>query len=78
MDSLSAIVGLMVFGVFAIFIASNKTARSIVSKASLPGMLAKTKEQKERIEARTKIGFLTAGSIILIVAFIFLISHLFK
>ena len=78
MGKVSEIVGLMIFGAILILIASNKTARSIMSNASLPGMLAKTKKQKEKIEARTKVGFLTAGITMMVVAFIFLARHLWK
>ena len=78
MLSLLDIIGLMLFGVLMIFIASNKTARSMMSNASLPGMLAKSKEQKGRIEARTKIGFLTVGVAILMAAFLFLVIYLLK
>jgi hypothetical protein len=75
MDKLSEIVGLMIFGLLVLFIAYNKTARSIISNWSLPGLLAKTKKQKERVDARTRIGFLVSGIIIIVVAFIFLIRY---
>jgi hypothetical protein len=76
MESLSDILGLMIFGALAIFIALNKTARSIISNSSLPGMLAKTRKQEERVEARTRLGFLIAGIVTVFVACIFLVRHL--
>jgi uncharacterized sodium:solute symporter family permease YidK len=78
MISLLDIIGLMLFGAFMVFIASNKTARSLMSNASLPGMLAKSKEQKERVEARVQIGFLMAGIAIIIAAFLLLVIYLLR
>jgi hypothetical protein len=67
--------GMIVVGALLIFIASNKNARSLVSKMHLSWHLSNT-EGKEADEAMTMGMTLIMGIFIIVLAFVLLILYL--